>query len=634
MFAAAVSVGSLVAAFALRPGVALEMDRDLPRVLGSGLYPAERSRDQSFAWTAARATLKLPGLDRAAAWTCVVRFRGARQDASTLPEITVDVDGVTAARRHATNDFADLRIDIPRSERAGLVLTIVPSNTFRPGPADKRELGIQIDRLACVPSAFAWPPARTMWRGAAAAAVFGAAAALIGSPVVLIAVILLVIALGQAVLLSSGLAAYSQLPETAVPTAVIVALVAVALVGALRYLRADPLSWGALAAVLLSGVAFYLKVIGLLHPSKFLIDALFHAHRLEWVLSGRYLFTQPMPGGVSFPYAIGLYVFAWPWTSLTTDYVSLLRIVVTAAEVTAGGLLYVLVVKTSRDVLAGALAVVLYNCAPVTFEILGNANMTNVFGQAVALAAVVCWTLWPAGRRHLAYWPLAFAVCTLAFLSHISTFSQLTVTLLVLAALYWWIGGGHRRVARTIVLTAVAAAVVAVALYYGHFIDVYRTAWHARTRAPVAQQGPDAASPSPAVAEGSGAPLHVRAGNALRLTANSLGWPLLALAGVGAWRIRRDVADRRLACAVAALGLTWVIFLAASTASRVDAPFERYAAEFGGRVVLATFPAAVVLAAVGASWGWRAGAGPRIVSAIAVVSAVAVGVGQWMQWFR
>ncbi len=36
-----------------------------------------------------------------------------------------------------------------------------------------------------------------------------------------------------------------------------------------------------------SAGALYLKLAALLHPSKPLVDALFHAHRLEWVLGGK-----------------------------------------------------------------------------------------------------------------------------------------------------------------------------------------------------------------------------------------------------------------------------------------------------------------------------------------------------------
>ena len=67
-------------------------------------------------------------------------------------------------------------------------------------------------------------------------------------------------------------------------------------------------------------------------PQRQRSDALFHAHRLEYVLSGRYFFTQLMPGGIQFPYAIALYVFAAPWAGLARDHVALLRIVVSASE--------------------------------------------------------------------------------------------------------------------------------------------------------------------------------------------------------------------------------------------------------------------------------------------------------------
>ena len=113
----------------------------------------------------------------------------------------------------------------------------------------------------------------------------------------------------------------------------------------------------------------YLKILGLLHPSKLLADAVFHAHRLEWVLSGRYFFTQVMPSGVSFPYAIGLYLFAAPWASLTHDYVTLLRVVVCAADTIAAAMIYLAIVKVWKDPLAAAFAAILYNVVPLTFGI-------------------------------------------------------------------------------------------------------------------------------------------------------------------------------------------------------------------------------------------------------------------------
>ena len=59
-----------------------------------------------------------------------------------------------------------------------------------------------------------------------------------------------------------------------------------------------------------AAAALYLKLLVLLHPPMPVGDAVFQAHRFEWVLSGRYYFTSIAPGGYEFPYAIGLYVVA------------------------------------------------------------------------------------------------------------------------------------------------------------------------------------------------------------------------------------------------------------------------------------------------------------------------------------
>ena len=130
----------------------------------------------------------------------------------------------------------------------------------------------------------------------------------------------------------------------------------------------------------------YLLLLAVLHPSKALVDALFHAHRLEWVRAGNYFFTQPMPDGVAFPYAIALYVVASPWMALTRDHVALLRIVVCTAHVLTGLLLYAAVLHRWNDRLAGALAVVLWSLIPQWFVVVGNANLTAAFAQSIATA--------------------------------------------------------------------------------------------------------------------------------------------------------------------------------------------------------------------------------------------------------
>jgi hypothetical protein len=66
---------------------------------------------------------------------------------------------------------------------------------------------------------------------------------------------------------------------------------------------------------------------------------------------------------------------------------------------------------------------------------------------------------------------------------------------------------------------------------------------------------------------------------------------------------------------------------------RVDAPFQRYAAEFFGRVLLATFPGAVMLAARGGAWAWHRGMPTRIASLVLMCSAGAFGLHAWLLWF-
>ena len=57
-------------------------------------------------------------------------------------------------------------------------------------------------------------------------------------------------------------------------------------------------------------------------------------------MDGRYLFTQPMPSGVRFPYAIALYVVALPFGWIVEDHVALLEVVVLVSRALAGLLLY------------------------------------------------------------------------------------------------------------------------------------------------------------------------------------------------------------------------------------------------------------------------------------------------------
>lgn len=628
-----VSVGAVLGAVSVagiyvrRPALTLEMDRDLPRRLASGLYPVERAGETTFAWTSRRVEIRLAGLNRASTWECSVRLRGGRSDPATQPIVDAAIDGITVASTAATNEFRDIQFTAPsRRSGTGLSITLTSSATIVPGPSDSRELGFQIDRIVCEPVAAVLPPRAVLADAALIAATFGAAIVLIGASLPVATVATGAIALAQSLPFSAGAAPYIGFSGRMLWCGVWIAALAFALTTGAQRWRGRLLGGPARFAILFSAAALYLKLLGLLHPSKLPVDAVFHAHRLEWVLAGRYFFTQPMPGGVSFPYAIGLYVFAAPWSALTADHVMLLRIVVCAAEVVAGLLLYPLIVRAWGDRAAAAAAVVLFNVVPLPYGLVGNANLTNAFGQSVALATLIVASLLPAGPVRVLPVLGLFLLCALSFLSHVSTFAILAVTLLALSLVYMWRGDKSlRRTAWVILAVTISAALLAVIVYYGHFGEVYRMALRVRAEARLSR--PIGAAGPPLM------PLGTRVTNALTFTAAGVGWPILVLAVAGLWRVWAGGFRDRAVFLVLAWAVAYASFLGVAV-MRVDAPFQRYAAEFFGRVLLATYPGVVVLAAGGVGWAWRAAMGARLAGAVLILCAVTLGVQLWIGWFH
>jgi uncharacterized membrane protein YfcA len=127
-------------------------------------------------------------------------------------------------------------------------------------------------------------------------------------------------------------------------------------------------------------------------------------------------------------------------------------------------------------------------------------------------------------------------------------------------------------------------------------------------------------------------PLQLGMSGALDQTRASLGWPIIILALVGAWRLwRRHIVDR-LVLAIVAWGLAFSGFVAWSAARSVEPRYVQDAWEFIGRVELATSPAAVILAAFGAVWAWRAGAALRVASGALLIAALMIGARALSAW--
>ena len=344
-----------------------------------------------------------------------------------------------------------------------------------------------------------------------------------------------------------------------------------------------------------------------------------------------------------FPYAIGLYLFAAPFSIFTHDYVALLRVVVCASEAIAGALLYLMIVRTRGDRIMGAMAVPLFNMVPLSYVIVGNANLTHAFGQAVALATIAAATIWPPEPRHVGRLVALVLLAVLGFIAHISTLMLLLAMLLVLAFFYRVLGGASRASAASLVLATAIAAVLSVALYWGHFGQVYQAqiarARAIATSAPESGASADASPRAPAPATTAGPalgrrtiPLRLRAVDALRQTLDNIGWPILVLALVGAWRLWAEGGRDRLVCALAAWIVVGLAFVGVSVLAAGEMRYQQDAWEFIARVEHTTCPALVVLGAAGATWAWRGGIVLRLASCALLLAAVVIGVRAWAGW--
>jgi hypothetical protein len=637
----------VVAFYARDPAFDLSMETDLSAI-GTGFYPTEHDGTHAFAWTMREADLSLAGLDRRVSWACSVRFRGARpNDAIPQPRLTLSADGQTGSVFEATNEFSEARIAVPpRGATPGLTLSLTSSSVMVPGPSDPRSLGVQVDRIACSPSGagIAWPPAAAMRTAAIGGGAFGAALAGIGIPIVAALAGTVIVSAAQALVLTDGISPFgSFLAKADVFAAWIAGLMFVS-AGLLGAMRKQPLTHAARFVVAFSAVSLYLKLIALVQPSKPLIDAVFHAHRFEWVLAGRFYFTQLSTSATPFPYAIGLYLFAAPWSWLTRDYVTLLRVVVCATEVAAGALLYPMIVRAWGDRLAGAIGVALVGLLPLSYGVIGSSNLTNAFGRSVALVAIALVTLWALKSRNVGQLIGLVLVTTLAFISHISTFVLLMVTLGVTWLLFRGLGGQPlRQVARSVLLATILAALLSVALYWGHFGSIYQTQLsRLSAAATVASTQPApgiAAGTSPDPAAGgrpelghTTVPLMGRITATARQTLVNFGWPVVLLAIVGGWRLSILRRPDRLTLVLAAWCATHLAFLLVSLLGPRNVRYQQDAWEFIGRLEHASSPAAFVLAGLGASWAWRAGTWWRLISGALLIGALAVGTRAWLGW--
>ncbi len=610
---AAVAAAWLALFYAAGPALSVEFDKDLPP-LASGVYPAERDQaGLTFAWTGEEFALRLPGIDRRVDWVLDVRVRGARPDPREDPDLVFLADGVPVLTRHTETDFTNVRVTIPADpgRRRGALIAIHASRTFVPGPSDPRALGVMVDWLTLRPAGIVLAPGIAFTAAVVGGAALGAAVAALGVTAGSAVGAASLLTAGEASILARGFGPYTAFPMRAATLAVWLALALVVIAGAVQLWRGQALRNTARFAAALSFGALYLKLLVLLHPDMPIGDTLLHAHRLQDVLAGKLYFTSIAPGGYSFPSAPGLYVLAAAFAGAVRRGLAdmaLLRTVVCSLDAVAGVLLYSVIVRARADRLAGAMAVGLYQLVPLGFGIVTTGNMTNAFAQSLSVVALAALTARSLRWERRAALVLAAALFAAAFLSHTSTFAILTVTIALAAVLFLWRGGpALRSPAAAIAAALLVALILSVALYYGHFIDTYRTE--------LARIGTETATAAP---DAGGRGISARLLAVPRYLGLYYGWGMLALAAWGGWRMWRLGLPDRLTLTLAAWTLSCLAFLALGVLTPVDM-----------RYYLAAIPVVAIAAAIGASAGWTAGGASRVVSALLLAWCVFTGVHNW-----
>jgi len=126
-------------------------------------------------------------------------------------------------------------------------------------------------------------------------------------------------------------------------------------------------------------------------PLMVVSDAQFHAHKLLEVAGGEFFLTSLTPGPrpFVFPYGVSFYALLAPLVPAGVSPVALVRAGASFSGIAASGALFALLART--DPRRAALATVLLQLLPVTFDLYSFGNLSNVFGQAMTVLFFVWW---------------------------------------------------------------------------------------------------------------------------------------------------------------------------------------------------------------------------------------------------
>ena len=588
--------------------------------VASGFFPPERhaGTGQQFSWTRETFRLAIPHLDRSRPHRLVLGVSAGRPSSEPL-ELIVSVDGVPAApEQRVNNERRRLEVAIPVRRASGVTTTFRVSNTFVPGPGDPRELGILVHSVG-LSTADSLRPSRTVTARAGLATVLFVAGVLlcgIGSRR-----LEWLSALATAAAIAWLMLADGAFLGTFVDRLVSIGVGTCAVGGVIGLLRARwPVvvglpEWSAAAGLLLCATS--IKLAFFAHPMATVGDGIFQVHRAQLVHRGHYFFTSITPSpSFEIPYPVGLYVTALPfWESFPSkpDLVRLLRSVALVADALVGFGLYAAARRQWSDPRAALLVAGLWPFARAPVWGVCNANLTNVFGQALFGLAMGILAWIAAGPRvAIAAAVASGALLASAYLSHFGT-------VLIGAPIVCIVGGAllvggrlHvRRAGLWILLIGAGALAASYLIYYSHFTETYR-----RTLSQISETR--SGGPTKLVA-----PPAVKLHRWLNETSDDYGLPglpLLAAAAVGAVALARQRSREALSLILGGWALAWFAFAVLGIFSPIQT-----------RVNMGAAPMFICLGAYGLAAVARL---PRAGVAIAIAGGAAICWSGILIWVR
>jgi len=442
----------------------------------SGFYPAELDAARPFNWMSGTGRLRLVRIDRSDPLTLSLWAQPAVTNRPV--DLTIAVDGVSLPPRRLDAGSQQVDIPLPPSDNTRAVIGLAVSETLVPGGNDTRSLGMRVDGIALVPANGSLDvPSASLFAAAVAGLALGVMAAMMLGARPLAFAVGAGTAAWFAFLLTYDGAFLGPYPDRVQGIAI-----SCAVVGALLTLATgtDRERWGfrAAACVVLALTACQLALF--FHTMATVGDSIFHVHRAQVVQGGEYFFTSITPRPFfEFPYPPGLYVAAgalWQRFRSDMEHMWLLRSLVLAAQALLALALYAVVAANWKNRLAAFLTSAVVVVLPVGIFTICTSNLTNSFGQSlfgIGIATLLCAHIWPSLRWWLVAAGTVFV--TGGFLSHFSTFS-VGIPLLAACAAAAFLGrrGEPRRAAGALLLALAIASTTSIALYYAHFMPVYK----------------------------------------------------------------------------------------------------------------------------------------------------------------